>query len=151
MIRAALTIAAIFSFTWSLAAQSPRSPAAPSRAELIGTEQFVFRSAVLKRNMLIQFTPPYNSERCLLPVVYLTDAELSAWAGVLARMGSATGETGEAYFVAIGYPELDEGKWFQRRPRDLLHVEDLDLAALDPAFADLRSGGGADFEKFLIE
>lgn len=151
MFRTGLAIAALFSCTAPLAAQSSEPAAIARRAELIGTEQFVFHSAVLKRDLLIQVTPPYNAEDRPLPVVYLTDAELSAWAGVLARMGSATGETEPAFFVAIGYPELDEGKWFQQRARDLLHVEDFDFAAVNPAFSGMKSGGGADFEKFLIE
>ncbi len=121
------------------------------RAELMGSEQFIFHSSIQKRDLLIQVIPPLNKPTVPVPAVYMTDSEQSIWAGVLAAGGVPWGEFQPAYFIGIAYPELDVLHWNRQRVHDLTHVQGQDLGAFDERLSGVQTGGGADYERFLIE
>ena len=89
----------------------------------MGSEQFIFQSSILKRDLLIHVIPPLNKPMAPVPAVYMTDNEQSIWAGVLAAGGAPWGEFQPAYFIGIGYPELDVLHCNRQRVHDLVHVQ----------------------------
>ncbi|MCG8415597.1 MAG: hypothetical protein MI746_15385 [Pseudomonadales bacterium] len=120
-------------------------------ATIVGTEEFTLYSEIVGSYFLIQVAKPFllapPSPDQKFPVVYVTDGitnftSFSSPARALPLEGSAL----HAYVVAVGYPpEVSLAQQAAVRMRDLLHesVENI-------PFAD-QSGGGDDFERFLIE
>ena len=89
----------------------------------MGSEQLIFQSSILKRDLLIQVIPPLNKPMVPVPTLYMTDSEQSIWAEVLAAAGAPWGEFRPAYFIGLGYPELDVLHWNRQRVHDLAHVQ----------------------------
>lgn len=120
------------------------------RAEMWNTEQFVIRSQILGRDMLIQVAKPMLPSKGKVPAVYLVDGNLYASFALNPMAGAFVGEYAPAYYVAVGYPEQNALHWLRQRATDLLHQPDV-VVDDEPGMKDVRSGGGALFQRFLVE
>jgi len=138
---------------WSLAtpsfAQDKTPPAPVQRAEMWNTEQYVFHSKILGRDMLIQVVKPLMPAKGKVPGVYLLDGNLYTSFALNPVMGAFGGEYAPAYFIGVGYTEQSALHWFRQRTTDLIHAPDVDMD--DPMLKGVRSGGGALFQRFLVE
>lgn len=130
-------------------AQAPNPPVPVQRAELWNSEQFVLPSKVLGRDMLIQIVKPLLPVEGKAPAIYMVDGNLYTAFAVNPAMGAGLGEYAPAYFVGIGYVEQSARHWFGQRVTDLIHAPDVDLE--DPRVEGFPSGGGALFQRFLVE
>lgn len=133
-------------------AQPAPSPTRAERAELWNTEQFVFRSTILGRDMLIQVVKPLSPPQGRIPAVYMVDGNVYTSFAINPMVGAFTGEYAPAYFIGVGYPEQSPLQWARQRATDLLHQPNVDLAGPDyPYMEGVQSGGGALFQRFLKE
>lgn len=119
----------------------------PKPAVFWYSEQFTLHSKRTGRDYLIQVAKPIKAQPEKLPAVYLLDGNtlFGEVAGMLTSYGYF-GDTGPAYVVAIGYSTGQLDQWLSLRSRDLLHVHlpnTMKVAAV--------SGGGAQFEEFLLD
>jgi predicted alpha/beta superfamily hydrolase len=131
---------------------SVQSPTPAQRAELWNTEQFVIRSTILGRDMLIQVVKPLAPPERNIPGVYLVDGNLYTSFAVNPMVGAFLGEYAPAYFIGVSYPEQSPLHWVRQRATDLLHAPNVNLAGPDfPYMEGVRSGGGALFQRFLVE
>lgn len=130
------------------AAPAP-APAPIQRAELWNSEQFVIHSNILGRDMLIQVVKPLLPASGKLPAVYLLDGNLYTSFAINPMMGAVPGDYAPAYFIGVGYTEQNALHWFRQRTTDLIHAPN--VAMDDPMLEGVRSGGGALFQRFLVE
>jgi predicted alpha/beta superfamily hydrolase len=148
--RLGLAAVAIAGAQVMASATEPVAPTAvPSpKAEIWNSEQFVFRSAILGREMLIQVSKPLRPQVGPAPAVYLLDGNLIfPMVATTATLAANLNQLGPAYFVGIGYPEQDVGHWARERGRDLIHA---DLTG-KPEASSTTFGEGARYERFLLE
>lgn len=125
------------------------APAPVQRAELWNTEQFVIHSRILGREMLIQVVKPLMPAKGKVPAVYLLDGNLYTSFALNPMTGAFLGEYAPAYFIGVGYTEQNILHWVRQRSTDLIHAANVDLD--DPMLEGVRSGGGALFQRFLVE
>lgn len=131
----------------SVTAPTPTQP--PTlRAELWNTEQFVFHSKVLGRDMLIQVVKPLVPPAGKMPSVYLLDGNLYTSFALNPMMGGLDGEYAPAYFIGVGYAEGNAIQWYRQRGIDLIHAPN--VAFDDTMLQGVRSGGEMLFQRFLI-
>jgi predicted alpha/beta superfamily hydrolase len=129
-----------------------KEEAAPkvARAELWNSEQFVVHSKILNRDLLVQVAKPFAAPKAPIPAVYLLDGNHFFASAASAMLAGFTGDYAPAYFIGIGYVEQDPLHWFRQRLSDLVHVRGLPLGN-DPMVAGVETGGGAAFQRFLVE
>ena len=135
--------------TPGLAQDRAAAPAPVQRAELWNSEQFVIHSKILGRDMLIQAVKPLMPSRGKVPAVYLLDGNLYTSFALNPAMGAFAGEYAPAYYIGVGYAEQNPLHWFRQRVTDLIHAPD--VAMDDRMLKGVRSGGGALFQRFLVE
>lgn len=132
--------------------QNPPAPAPVQRAEMWNTEQFVVRSTILGRDMLIQVVTPLAPPEGRIPAVYMVDGNLYTSFAINPMVGAFTGEYAPAFYIGVGYPEQSALRWVRQRATDLLHAENVDVAGPGYEYMEgVRSGGGALFQRFLTE
>jgi len=130
----------------SFAQDQPAPVAAPVQsAELWNTEQFVIRSDILGRDMLIQVVKPMMPVSGKAPGVYLLDGNQFTSLALNPMLGSFLGEYAPAYFIGVGYAEQSMIHWRRQRTTDLIHAPGV---AID---GGVTSGGGALFQRFLVD
>lgn len=144
-----LALLLIWGLTTPALAQERSAPTPVQRVELWNSEQFVLPSAILGRDMLIQVVKPLMPVEGKAPAVYMVDGNLYTSFAVNPAMGAGMGEYAPAYFVGVGYVEQSARHWFAQRITDLVHASDVDLE--DPRVVGVPSGGGALFQRFLVE
>jgi predicted alpha/beta superfamily hydrolase len=136
-------------------AQSPSSPGSIQGAATISSsDQYLFHSEILDRDLLVQVARPYNLAPTTLDqpsggapagAVYVVDAFLTFGPfATLARSMALEGLTQPAYVVAIGYPTESLIDLVRQRTLDLVHIDRPDVSMGMPG------GGGAAFEAFLM-
>ena len=149
---AALFAGSTFALPALAQGQNAPAPAPVQRAELWNTEQFVIRSNILGRDMLIQVVKPLAPPQGRVPAVYMVDGNLYTSFAINPMVGAFTGEYAPAYFIGVGYPEQSALQWVRQRATDLLHQPNVDVAGPGYEYMEgVRSGGGALFQRFLTE
>jgi predicted alpha/beta superfamily hydrolase len=132
-------------------AQEPTAPAKASvqRVELWNSEQFVIHSKILGRDLLIQVVKPLGPAKGKAPAVYLLDGNLYTSFALNPMVGAFLGEYAPAYFIGVGYTEQSTLHWVRQRNTDLIHAPN--VAMDEPLLKGVQSGGGALFQRFLVE
>lgn len=139
-------------------AQTPRESAeALSRgaATISSSDQYLFHSEILERDLLVQVARPYSLAPITLKqtgggtpqgAVYVVDAFLTFGPfATLARSMALEGLAEPAYVVAIGYPTESLLDLVRHRTLDLVHIDRANVSMGMPG------GGGAAFESFLLK
>lgn len=150
----AAVVASLISVTPSLAqdkaaAAAAAAPPPVQRAELWNTEQFVIHSKILGRDLLVQVVKPLMPVEGKVPAVYMLDGNLYTSFAMNPMMGAFAGEYAPAYFIGVGYAEQSPLHWYRQRNTDLIHAAG--VAMDDPMLKGVRSGGGALFQRFLVD
>lgn len=158
--RIALTacLAGMVLFPPAVVAQAPERPlniVSQGSATISASDQYLLRSEILGREILVQVARPYNlSPITLQPgdkgtphaAVYVVDAFLTFGPfATLARSMALEGLVEPAYIVAIGYPTESLLDLIRQRTRDLVHLDRPNVSLGMPG------GGGGDFETFLAK
>jgi predicted alpha/beta superfamily hydrolase len=116
-------------------------------AVIAGTQEYVLRSRHAGREFLVQVAAPVRplaaGERAA--IIYVLDGDyMFGMATDVARNLQIVREVAPVYVVAIGYPGEVHADWVTGRLRDML-AEPVDVNGQQ------LGGGGAGFERFLIE
>lgn len=116
-------------------------------AVIAGTQEYVLRSRHAGREFLVQVAAPVRplapGERAA--IVYVLDGDyMFGMATDVARNLQIVREVAPVFVVAIGYPGEVHADWVSGRLRDML-AEPVDVNGQQ------LGGGGAAFERFLVE
>ncbi len=116
-------------------------------AVIAGTQEYVLRSRHAGREFLVQIAAPVRpltpGERAA--IVYVLDGDyMFGMATDVARNLQIVREVAPVFVVAIGYPGEVHADWVTGRLRDML-AEPVDVNG------QRLGGGGAAFERFLVE
>ncbi len=142
-----LALAAVLTAFGGASFSLAQAAVATKPATIWYSEQFTVHSKNVGRDFLIQVARPVRPVVGKAPVVYVLDG--NALFGEVADMVISNGyfgDTAPAYVVGIGYPSGELTQWLSLRNHDLLHVHLPDNVTMAAG-----SGGGAKFEKFLLE
>ena len=140
--------------TAALADPALAASVSASPAQIWSTDQFVFHSALLGRDMLIQVGKPLLPQKGASAAVYVLDGNSTF--GMVADIAANAGSHGDmapAYVIGIGYPSQQFGDWYTTRVRDLTQVEltPEQLAKVVGVDPSLPSGEGMRFQRFLTQ
>ncbi len=129
-------------------AKEPAPVSRPAKVDMWNTEQFLFPSKVLGRDVLIQVAKPGKPQEKPVAAVYILDGDaMFVTAANNAMLSGVIGEIAPAYFIGVAFPDQDITTWLKARTADLIHVD----VSAKPQGKNMASGKGDIYQRFLVE